>query len=168
MKIFVLFVALFLTAPLYAGPKHPHAAGGQSEWSPLFGDAPLPVVWRSATAARDNIETALAAQKLDGVAAWAETIHLAAHALADRVKAPDEAVSKRLTAALAQAAQLADAVLDAAQHNNARAAAASFTRLKSALLVAQGRLPAELVEAASAPAVEPRFAAEPAHEAHNH
>jgi hypothetical protein len=151
-----------------AGHAHGHGSAAKPEWSPLFGDAPLPVVWRSATAARDNIEAALAAQKLAGVAAWAETIHLAAHALADQVKTPDEAAHKRLAAALAQAAKLADEVLDAAQHNNARAATSSFTRLKSALLVAQGRVPAELLEAAAAPDVAPRFAAEPAHKAHNH
>lgn len=177
----LLLTALFATASaatLSAGPghghghdaghAHGHASAGQSEWSALFGEAPLPVVWRSATASRENIETALAAGKLDGVAAWAETIHLAAHALADQVKTPDEAAHKRLAAALAQAAKLADDVLDAAQHNNPRAATSSFTRLKSALTVAQSRLPAELIEAAAAQAVEPRFASEPAHKDHKH
>lgn len=151
-----------------AGHAHGHGSAAKPEWSALFGDAPLPVVWRSLTASRDNIETALAASKLDGVAAWAETIHLAAHALADQVKTADEAAHKRLASALAQAAKLADEVLDAAQHGNARSATNSFTRLKSALTVAQGRLPAELVEAAAAPAVEPRFATAPAHADHHH
>jgi hypothetical protein len=174
----LLLAALLSAAPaasLFAGPghghghdaghAHDHAPGGKAEWAALFGDAPLPVVWRSVTASREKIEAALAAQKLEGVDAWAETIHLAAHALADQVKAPEEAAHKRLTAALAQAAKLADEVLDAAQHNNPRRAATSFTRLKSALTVAQGRLPADLVEASAS--AEPRFATAPKHHPHH-
>lgn len=166
MKTLAVLLTLLLAAPLSAGPNHPKADGAPAEWAALFGDAPLPVVWRSITASRDQIETALAGNKLDGVPAWAETIHLAAHALADQIKLPDPDAHRRLAAALTQAAQVADAVLDASQHDETRRAATSFTRLKSALTVTQGRLPADLV--AAAPTAEPRFAAAPAHDDHHH
>ncbi|MGH7960001.1 MAG: hypothetical protein ACREH8_23705, partial [Opitutaceae bacterium] len=59
------------------------------EWAGLFGGASLPVVWQSASAANEKIAAAVAAKKLDGVADWAETIHLASHALEDQVKITD-------------------------------------------------------------------------------
>lgn len=149
-----------------AGHAHGHGSADKPEWHALFGDASLPVVWRSATASRDQIETALTAGKLDDVASRAETIHLAAHALADQVKTPDEATHQRLAAALAQAAKLADDVLDAAQHGNVRSATNAFSRLKSALTVAAGRLPAEVLE--SSAVALPRFAVPPAHAPHQH
>lgn len=166
MKTFALLLTLLLASPLAAAPDHAAADGAPAEWAALFGEAPLPVIWRSITDSRDRLETALAANKLDGVAAWAETIHLAAHALADQITLPDADAHRRLAAALTQAAQVADAVLDAAQHDESRRAATSFTRLKSALTVTQSRLPADLV--AAAPTAEPRFATAPAHDDHHH
>lgn len=166
MKTLALILTLLLAAPLSAAPHRDHADGAPAEWAALFGDAPLPVVWRSIIASRENIETAFAAGKLDGVPAWAETIHLAAHALADQIKLPDADAHRRLAAALTQAAQVAAAVLDAAQHDETRRAATSFTRLKSALTVTHGRLPADLVAAAFI--ADPRFATAPAHDDHHH
>jgi hypothetical protein len=67
--------------------------------------------------ASEKIAAALAAKKLDGVADWAETIHLAAHALEDQIKIDDAERAKRLIGALEQAAKIADDVLDGANHN---------------------------------------------------
>jgi hypothetical protein len=145
---------------------HTHDPGDKPEWFELFGDASLPVVWQSTTASADNITKALADKKLDGVAAWAETIHLASHALIDQVKLDDAEKKKRLVAALEQAAKLGDQVLDAAQHNNPDKTAAEFKRLNSALTLAKTRLPKEITEAAPA---TPRFAKPPTHDGgHKH
>lgn len=139
---------------------HGHAHGAEPEWGELFADASLPVVWQSAAASAERISTALGARTTEGVAAWAETIHLAAHALIDQVKLDDTERKKRLDAALEQAAKIADEVLDAAQHNEYEKASVAFKRLQSALAVAKTRLPKEIVDA---PAETPRFAEAPAH-----
>lgn len=144
----------------HAHAAHDHADGDQPEWAELFGDASLPVVWQSATASSERITTALGARTTGGVAGWAETIHLAAHALIDRVKLDDTERKKRLDAALGQAAKIADEVLDAAQHNEYERASVAFKRLQSALTVAKTRLPKEIVDA---PAETPRFASAPEH-----
>jgi hypothetical protein len=152
------------------------AAGAQSavstapapeapEWAELFGDASLPVVWQSAQASTERIAAALAVQRMDGVADWAETIHLAAHALMDQVRLPDPERQKRLAAALRQAAMLADEVLDGAQHEEAARAAAAFKRLSSALTLARHGLPKDIT---AAPAGQPRFAKASAHGDHDH
>jgi hypothetical protein len=148
-------------------PAHTHEhAAEKPEWFELFGDASLPVVWQSTTASAENITKALADKKLDGVPAWAETIHLATHALIDQVKLEDAEKKKRLNAALEQAAKLADAVLDAAQHNDPDKTAAEFKRLSSAITLAKSRLPKEITEAAPA---TPRFAKPPTHDdGHKH
>lgn len=125
------------------------------EWAELFGGASLPVVWQSASAASDKIDAALAAKKLDGVADWAETIHLASHALEDQVKIPDPERAKRVKGAFEQAAKIADDVLDAANHNEPEKAADAQRRLKSALALAKSRMPKEILDA---PKQEPRFA----------
>jgi hypothetical protein len=125
------------------------------EWAELFGGASLPVVWQSASASSDKIDAALAAKKLEGVASWAETIHLASHALEDQVKVSDAARAKRLKGAFEQAAKIADDVLDAANHNELEKAAEAQRRLKSALALAKSRMPKEILDA---PKQEPRFA----------
>ena len=125
------------------------------EWAELFGGASLPVVWQSATAASDKIDAAIAAKKLDGVADWAETIHLASHALEDQVKVPDAERAKRLKGAFEQAAKVADDVLNAANHNEPEKAADAQRRLKSALALAKSRMPKEILDA---PKQEPRLA----------
>ncbi len=144
----------------HADGAHEHAHGEQPEWAELFGDASLPVVWQSATASSEHITAALGARKTEGVAAWAETIHLAAHALIDQVTLDDSQRKKRLDAALEQAAKIADEVLDAAQHSEHEKASVAFKRLQSALAVARTRLPKEI---ADAPAGTPRFAEAPEH-----
>jgi hypothetical protein len=164
------FAALSFTAiPVFAHPDDPahthEKVAEKPEWFELFGDASLPVVWQSTTASADNITKALADKKLDGVAAWAETIHLASHALIDQVKLDDAEKKKRLDAALEQAAKLADEVLDAAQHNEPDKTAAEFKRLSAALTLAKTRLPKEITEAAPA---TPRFAKSPARDDHGH
>ena len=130
------------------------------EWAELFGGASLPVVWQSASAASEKIDAALAAKKLDGIADWAETIHLASHALEDQVKIPDAERAKRLKGAFEQAAKIAEDVLVAANHNEPEKAADAQRRLKSALALAKSRMPKEILDA---PKQEPRFAKAPGH-----
>ncbi len=130
------------------------------EWAELFGGASLPVVWQSASSASEKIDAALAAKKLDGVADWAETIHLAAHALEDQIKIDDPERAKRLKGAFEQAAKIADDVLDAANHNESEKAAEAQRRLKSALALAKARLPKEILDA---PKQEVRFAKSAGH-----
>jgi hypothetical protein len=130
------------------------------EWAELFGGASLPVVWHSAAAASEKIDAALAAKKLDGVADWAETIHLASHALEDQIKIDDAERAKRLKGAFEQAAKIADDVIKAANHNEVDNAADAQRRLKSALALAKARMPKEILDA---PKQEVRFAKSAGH-----
>jgi hypothetical protein len=130
------------------------------EWAELFGDASLPVVWQSASAASENIDAALAAKKLDSVADWAETIHIASHALEDQIKVDDAERAKRLKAAFEQAAKIADDVFDAANHNEVDKAAEAQRRLKAALALAKARMPKEILDA---PKQDVRFAKSAGH-----
>jgi hypothetical protein len=130
------------------------------EWAELFGGASLPVVWQSASAASEKIDAALAARKFEGVAAWAETIHLASHALEDQVKVADVERAKRLKGAFEQAAKIADDVMQAANQNEPEKAADAQRRLKSALALAKSRMPKEILDA---PKEQPRFAKESGH-----
>lgn len=125
------------------------------EWAELFGGASLPVVWQSANAAATKIEAAIKAKSFEGVADWAETIHLAAHALEDQAKLDDAERQKRLNGALEQAAKIADEVLDAGNHKEAEKLADSFRRMNAALKLAASRLPKNVVDA---PPQEVRFA----------
>jgi hypothetical protein len=125
------------------------------EWAELFGGASLPVVWQSANAAADKIAAAISAKSFDGVADWAETLHLASHALEDQVKLADAERQKRLKGALEQAAKIADEVLDAGNHKEAEKLADSFRRMNAALKLAATRLPKEITDA---PKQEVRFA----------
>ena len=45
----------------------PEKAKKPPEWAGLFGDASLPLVWQSASAASDKTAAALAEKKLDGI-----------------------------------------------------------------------------------------------------
>lgn len=157
--------ALLADRIVHAGPAGSGHSHGEPEWAALFGDAALPVVWQSATAAADKINAALAGEKMDGVTDWAETIHLAAHALSDQVKLPNPEAKKRLDAALSQAAKIADEVLDGAQHSEAAKTAAAFKRLQAALTLAKTRLPKEVTAAAPQ---TPRFATTGKHGDHDH
>jgi hypothetical protein len=163
--IVATFCALFFALSASASSDaSAHSHDEKPEWSELFGDAPLPVVWQSASAAADNITKALANKKLDEVPASSETIHLASHALIDQVKLDDPEKKKRLSAALEQAAKIADEVLEASQHNEPEKAAVEFKRLKAALSLAKARLPKDVTESAQTAA--PRFAKPPKHEDH--
>ena len=130
------------------------------EWAELFGGASLPVVWQSASAASEKIDAALLAKKLDGVADWAETIHLASHALEDQIKIDDAERAKRLKGAFEQAAKIADDVLDAANHNEMDKAVDAQRRLKAALALAKARMPKEILDA---PKQDVRFAKSAGH-----
>ncbi len=125
------------------------------EWAELFGGASLPVVWQSISAASERIDAALAAKKIEGVADWAETIHLGSHALEDQIKLDDAERAKRLTGAFEQAAKIADDVLDGANHNEMEKTADAQRRLKAALALAKSRMPKEILDA---PKQEVRFA----------
>lgn len=135
-------------------PPGSEAPGAQPEWAELFGDASLAVIWQSAWTASEKIAEALAERKLAGIADWAETIHVAAHALVDQVKLDDNERTKRLHGALNQTAKIADDVLNHASHNEPDETAAAHQRLKSALALAKLRLPKVIIEA---PAQTPRF-----------
>lgn len=142
-------------APAAAGsPQGSEVAASQPEWAELFGDASLAVIWQSAWAASEKITAALADGKLAGIADWAETIHLAAHALVDQVKLEDSERTKRLHGALNQTAKIADDVLNHASHEAPDETAAAHQRLKSALALTKLRLPKAILEA---PAQTPRF-----------
>lgn len=146
------FTAVSLTLSTHAAEAKKAKA---PEWAELFGGASLPVVWQSVSAASEKIDAALAAKKLDGVANWAETIHVGAHALEDQIKIVDAERAKRLKGAFDQAAKIADDVLNAANHNELEKAVDAQRRLKSALAVAKARLPKEILDA---PKQELRFA----------
>lgn len=166
LQLLIVLVACSLASIASAAPGTGHSHDAQPEWAELFGDAPLPVVWQSTTASLDRITAALSAKKMAGVADWAETVHLATHALIDQVKLPDAERKKRLDAALEQAAKLADAVLDGANHNEPDQTAAAFKRLQATITLAKARLPKEITDA---PAATPRFAKAPKHDAdHKH
>lgn len=165
LQLLTALAALALAAGASAAPGHDHSREETSEWAELFGDASLPVVWQSITASTEKITATVATQKSDGVADWAETIHLAAHALIDQVKLTDIGHKRRLDAALEQAAKLADEVLDAAQHDEIDGLAAAFRRLQSALLLTQSRLPKAITEASPE---TPRFAKAEQHDDHSH
>lgn len=155
----IIVSILSLTAALaYAGPEgadHKHGKKEaatkqekQPEWAGLFGGASLPVVWQSGNAAMTKIGEAVAAKKTEGVADWAETVHLASHALEDQVKLDDADRAKRLKGALEQAAKIADEVLDAANHNEVDKMADSYRRMNAAWKLAVTRLPKDITEAA--------------------
>lgn len=153
--------ALFWAAALPAATAPKDSAKAKTpEWAGLFGDASLPVVWQSASAASEKIAAALDAQKFEGVADWAETIHLAAHALEDQVKIDDAERRKRLVGALDQAAKIADDVINGANHKEREKTVAAYGRLKAALALAKSRLPKDIVDA---PAQTLRFAKSSGH-----
>lgn len=159
-SLFILFSCL-LSFPLMGEPaEHGHDHSGQPEWAELFGDASLPTVWLSAGESAKRIKDALEQGTLKGVADWAETIHLAAHALIDQVIVDDAGKKRRLDAALEHAAILADEVLDGARHTETARTAQGFKRLDSALTLAGLRLPLAVREG---PAEQPRFAEAGAH-----
>jgi hypothetical protein len=158
----LLGASLPLTTNAAETKKAPAAEKKESapEWAELFGGASLPVVWQSVSAASEKIDSAIAAKKLDGVADWAETIHLGSHALEDQIKITDAERAKRLKGAFEQAAKIADDVLDAANHSEMEKAVDAQRRLKAALALAKSRMPKEILDA---PKQEVRFAKSAGH-----
>lgn len=149
LRILAVLFALSLLpgATAAAGGKAEKAATKTPapEWAEQFGNMPLAGIWRTASEALAKIETAISAQRLDGIAEWAETVHLAAHALEERVTLEDAERAKRLKGALRTAAKIGDDVIDAAGHKNADQAAEAVRRLTSAWKLATSRLPQEIV-----------------------
>ena len=117
------------------------------EWAELFGNASLPVVWQSATAASEKIAAALADKKLDGIPDWAETIHLAAHALQSQAKVENPDRQADMADACRLAARIADDVTAAAWANDIEKTNTAYQRVKLALGIAQRNLPKEIVNA---------------------
>ncbi len=139
-------------------PKSPESAAPaekKAEPSALFRGATKAALWQSAAAADERIAAALAAGKLDGVDLWAETIHLAAHAMEHRVTISDAERAKQLKDALSQASKIADLVLDGANHHDLDKTAGAHRRLRAALDQAKSLLPQEILDA---PPQQLRFA----------
>jgi len=167
-RLLAVLAAFTALSPAYVGAGHndpTHQPDGKAapagkaeappEWAGLFGGAPLPVVWQSAAAANGKIAAALAGRKLDRIAAWAETIHLASHALVTQVKPDVAGRAKELKGALRQAVKFSDEVIEGARHGELDQTAAAHRRLDSALVLAKSLLPREILDA---PPQELRFA----------
>lgn len=131
------------------------------EWAGLFGDASLPVVWQSAAAASEKIAAALADKKLDGIPDWAETIHLASHALQSQAKTDTPERQANLSDAFRLSARIADDITAGAWGNDVAKTNDAYQRAKIALAIAQRSLPNEIV---SAPPQTVRFAKKERHE----
>jgi hypothetical protein len=117
------------------------------EWASLFGDASLPVIWQSATAASEKIAAALEAKKLEGIPDWAETVHLASHALQSQVKVADADRQADLTDAFRLSARIADDITAGAWAEDVTKTSDAYQRAKLALAIAKRSLPKEIVEA---------------------
>lgn len=148
MKLRLLLVSLAANLALAATPPPtPPAPAAAPEWAELFGGASQPAIWQSIEAAAAKVTAALAGGQTTGVAAWAETVHLGAHALVDQVKPEDPERAQRLHAVLEHAARLADEVIATAGRNEIDLAAAAHRRLLSALALARLRLPPTITQA---------------------
>ncbi len=148
MKLRLLLLSLAASLVLAATlPPSPPAPAAAPEWAELFGGAPLPVIWQSIEAVAAKATAALAGGQTTGVAAWAETVHLGAHALVDQVTPDDPERAQRLHAVLEHAARLADEVIAAAGRKEIDLAAAAHRRLQSALVLARLRLPPAVTSA---------------------
>jgi hypothetical protein len=133
------------TLPLAAAPGHDHDHDfAAPEWAEAFGQVPLTAVWQILRDAEAAITAALARRRFDALVDPAETLHLAAHALLEKVRLPDEGRQIRLAAALNQAARLADEVQAHARTDQPDHAAAAFGRLRAAIHLARLRLLAEI------------------------
>jgi len=138
------------------------------EWREHYGEASLPLLWKSLLAAQDALIDGLGrSDDLPEFTRYAETIHLTAHALLDQVVLPQPSEQQRLNASLAQTAALADTLLEPLHHNDRPAAHATFSRLTSAIGVLKIRLPELLQNQAEQLDEEPSFAPAPAH-THDH
>ena len=132
---------------------------GPPEWDALFGGAALPLVWQSATAASEKITAALAEKKLEGIPDWAETMHLASHALESQVKVDDPDRQATLADAFRLSARIADDIIAGARADDGARTTEAHNRLKLVLAIAQRYLPKEILNAPPQPV---RFARPPA------
>jgi len=148
-------------------PTHDHAEHSD-EWRAIYGETPLPLVWKSLLAARDQLLDGLDNNRdLAPLTAYSETIHLCAHALWEQVSLPTAEAQRRLDATLSQTAGLADVLLEALHHGERHAARAALSRLDSAIGVSAIRLPDDLQAAAATLPTAPLFAPTPKHD-HKH
>ena len=160
MKLRLLLVSLAANLALAATPPPtPPAPAAAPDWAELFGGASQPAIWQSIEAAAAKVTAALAGGQTAGVAAWAETVHLGAHALVDQVKPEDPERAQRLHAVLEHAARLADEVIATAGRKEIDLAAAAHRRLQSALALARLRLPPAITNAPPATVREAKPAA---------
>jgi hypothetical protein len=120
---------------------------GPPEWAELFGNASLPLIWQSATAASEKIAGALAEKKVDGIPDWAETIHLASHALQSQAKVENPDRQADMADAFRLAARIADDVTAAAWANDVAKTNVAYQRVKLALAIAARNLPKDIVNA---------------------
>ena len=125
------------------------------EWAGLFGDASLPLVWQSASAASDKIAAALAEKKLDGIPDWAETSPPASHPMQSQAKADTPERQANLSDAFRLSARIADDITAGAWSNDVTKTNDAYQRAKVALAIAQRSLPKEIV---AAPPQAVRFA----------
>jgi len=152
----------------HGGPAPQVAIEHSDEWREHYGDASLPLLWKSLLAAQDALHDGLGrGENLLGLTRYTETIHLTAHALLDQVALPQPAEQQRIEASLAQTAALADTLLEALHHGDRHAAHAAFSRLTSAIGVLKIRLPETVQTQAEQLTAEPIFAPTPTHD-HKH
>ena len=142
----LLLLGLAFAAPAFAADASKEKTAAEKakqppEWAGLFGDASLPVIWQSAAAASDKIAAALTDKKLDGIPDWAETIHLASHALQSQAKMADADKQANLVDAFRLAARIADDVTAAAWAKDVEKTNTAYQRVKLALAIAQRSLP---------------------------
>ena len=147
MKLRLLLLALAGSLALAATPPTPPAPAAAPEWAELFGGASQPAIWQSIETAAAKVTAALAGGQTAGIGAWAETVHLGAHALVDQITPEDPERARRLHAVLEHAARLADEVLATAERKEIDLAAAAHRRLQSALALARLRLPPAITNA---------------------
>jgi hypothetical protein len=148
--------ALALSIPAFAanGPAANPAtkkARQPPEWAGVFGDASLPVIWQSAQAADEKIAAVLKEKALARVPDWAETMHLASHALQAQVKVADPDQQGNLADACRVAARIADDVTAAAGANDVDQTNVAYHRMKLALNIAPRCLPPDLAHTSPAP-----------------
>jgi len=152
----------------HGGPAPQTPVEHSDEWREHYGEASLPLLWKSLLAAREALLDGLGrGEDLASLTRYTETIHLTAHAFLDQVTLPQTLEQQRLEAALAQTAALADTLLEALHHSDRHAAHAAFSRLASAIGVVKIRLPEDIQTQAERLADAPIFAPAPAHD-HKH
>jgi hypothetical protein len=148
-------VAIVMFGLTTLAPAAEPAAGGPStkqtpeapEWAALFGDASLVTIWQSATAALDKIDEAVVYKELEVIPDWAETIHLASHALQAQVKVQDPDRQADLIDAFRLSARIADDIIAGAEAKDFARTNTAYQRVKLALAIARRSMPKEILNA---------------------